>query len=83
MAKDPKQGNEARKIAMHLCQKLSGTKLTEIMDYFGLSSIESASFITHQVRKKRQDIRAFYETVEPVINYIMNKVTHPLFISQQ
>ena len=45
--KGPTKGNEARKLAMYLCQELSGVTLREIAEYFGLKHIGSVSFITH------------------------------------
>ena len=50
--KGPQSENLPRKIAMYLCQELTGAKLHEIAELFGLSSGGSVGFITHDIRKK-------------------------------
>jgi putative transposase len=56
--KGPQKGNEARKIAMYLCQEMANVTLKDIAGYFNLSHSGSVSFITHQVRKsKKEDMR--------------------------
>ena len=57
--KGPKKGNDARKIAMYLCQELANVKLKDIAEHFNLSHVGSVSFITHQVRKMKRESKAF------------------------
>ena len=73
--KGPTKGDEARKLAMYLCQELSGVTLREIAEYFGLKHIGSVSFITHQIRKEKQENRQLDKTLGLVIDYIMKQVT--------
>ncbi len=54
IAKGPKKGLLARKVAMYMCQQLGGYNLAEIMRPFGLSNIGSVSFITTVIRKRIQ-----------------------------
>ncbi len=60
---------------MYLCQELSGVTLREIAEYFGLKHIGSVSFITHQIRKEKQENQQFDKTLGLVIDYIMKQVT--------
>ena len=69
------KGSEARKLAMYLCQGLSAVKLREIAAYFNLSHIGSVNYITHQVRKMKQEDKAFKRTVDCLIKSIMKQVT--------
>jgi len=73
--KGPMKGNKPRKIAMYLCQEVSGAKLREIALYFELKHIGSVSFITHQIRKERNSSSSFDKEVELVVTYIVKKVT--------
>ncbi|MCU7937164.1 MAG: transposase [Candidatus Thiodiazotropha sp. (ex Dulcina madagascariensis)] len=67
--------NEARKVAMYLCQELSAAKLREIADYFNLSHVGSVSYITHKVRKMRNEDKRFGGRVEGLIKSIMKQAT--------
>ena len=69
----PQQGNEARKLAMYLCQELSGAKLTEIADYFNLHHGGSVSFINHQIRQLKREDKAFKRNVEGLIKSLIKQ----------
>ena len=71
----PQKGNEARKLAMYLCQELSAAKLREIADYFNLSHVGSVSYITHQVRKMRYESKENKRKVDSLIKSIMKQAT--------
>jgi putative transposase len=66
---------EARKLAMYLCQELSGAKLTEIADYFNLHHGGSVSFINHQVRKMKKENIGFKLNVECLIKRLLKQET--------
>jgi putative transposase len=59
ISRGPQTENEARKIAMYLCQELVAAKLKEIAYYFNLSHAGSVSFITHQIRQKKRKIPSY------------------------
>ncbi len=71
--KGPQKGNEARKIAMYLCQEMADVRLKDIAEYFNLNHIGSVSFITHQVRKRQN--RGLTRTVDTVVKSIMKQAT--------
>lgn len=73
--KGPNKGGEARKIAMYLCQELGDGKLKDIADYFQLGHVGSVSFITHQVRKRKQRETKFEQLVEEIVRSIMKQAT--------
>ena len=75
VVRGPTKGNEARKIAMYLCQEISAAKLVDIAAYFGLGNIGSVSFITHQIRKRKREDDSFKSEIDSVILYIIRKVT--------
>ena len=75
VAKGPQKGNEARKLAMHLCQELSGAKLSELAEYFNLGHASSVSCITHLVRKMKHADKGFKRKVDSLIKSIIKKVT--------
>ena len=79
ITRGPQQGNEARKLAMYLCQELSGAKLTEIADYFNLHHGGSVSFINHQIRKLNRKDKSFKRNVESLINSLIKQETCPPF----
>lgn len=70
VVKGPQKGNEARKMAMYLCQEIAGGTLTEIAEYFGLGHRASVSFITHQVRKIKREDAKFNQKVGLLIRYL-------------
>lgn len=55
LIRGPQKGNEARKLAIYLCQQLAMAKLTDIATAFQLGHVGSVSFITHQVRMRAKD----------------------------
>jgi len=73
VVKGPQKGNEARKIAMYLCQELAEVKLRDIAEFFNLRHIGSVSFITHQVRKKKGDEKRFASRLSEVMTSIMKQ----------
>jgi len=73
--KGPQKSNEARKIAMYLCQELAAGKLKDIAQYFNLSHIGSVSFITHQIRKKKHEDKYLPDRIDEIIMSIMKQAT--------
>ena len=72
--KGPQKSNEARKIAMYLCQEMADAKLKSIAEYFNLSHIGSVSFITHQVRKRKREDTKLVRKIDVVVKSIVKKV---------
>ncbi|GJL52529.1 MAG: hypothetical protein NPIRA01_37560 [Nitrospirales bacterium] len=75
VVKGPQKGNEARKLAMYLCQELADFQLKNIAEYFQLRHIGSVSFITHQVRTKKRAEKEFAIRLNKVIKHIMKQVS--------
>jgi putative transposase len=75
VCRGPQPENEARKVAMYLCQELAAAKLRDIGDYFGLNHAGSVSFITHQMRQKRREDKGFKYHVDSLIKSLINQVT--------
>jgi REP element-mobilizing transposase RayT len=73
--KGPQKGNEARKIAMYLCQEMANVKLKDIEKYFNLGHIGSVSFVTHQIRKRKNEDIQLARTIDAVIASIIKKAT--------
>lgn len=71
VTRGPQPENEARKVAMYLCQELSAAKLIEIADHFNLSNINSVSSITHQVRKKIAENKRHKQSVNRLIKSLI------------
>ncbi len=71
----PQKGNEARKLAMYLCQELSAATLREIAQYFNLGHVGSVSFITHQVRKMKDEVRGLRRRIDGLIKSIVKQAT--------
>jgi putative transposase len=46
--------NRPRKVAIHLCQELTGSTMGKIAKVFNLGHYRSVSFITHEVRMRKQ-----------------------------
>ena len=66
---------EPRKIAMYLCQELSGKYLREIALYFNLKQIGSVSYNTSMIRKKRINDKKFGKRIDRLIRLINEHVT--------
>ena len=66
----PQQTNHKRKIAMYLCQELTGSKLHQIANTFNLNNLGSASHATHQVRQWVKTNSKLKEQVEEIIKHI-------------
>jgi hypothetical protein len=75
VVKGPQKGNDARKIAMYLCQELAGEKLKDIAEFFKLGHAGSVSFITHQVRKKKREDKHFSLQINKTIKSIMKQAS--------
>ncbi len=73
--KGPKKGNDARKIAMYLCQELASVKLKYIAVHFNLRHVGSVSFITHQVRKMKREGKVFARQIDEAVMSIMKNAT--------
>ena len=63
--------NEARKVAMYLCQELTGATLFEIAALFNLKHYRSASFVTHQIRVRKREDEAFEQRVQGLIKTML------------
>ncbi len=66
---------EARKVAMYLCQELSGKYLKDIAKYFNLSHIGSVSYNTSTIRRKRHENKKFGKKIDKIIKLIHEQVT--------
>ena len=75
LIKGPQKDNEARKLAMYLCQQLAMAKLTDIATAFQLGHVGSVSFITHQVRKRAKDDVRVRQQIERLIKSIVKQAT--------
>ncbi len=64
-----------RKIAMYLCQELSGKYLREIAQYFNLKQIGSVSYHTSMIRKKRRNFKSFGRNIDKLLDLINENVT--------
>ncbi len=73
--KGPQKGNEARKIAMYLCQELADVKLKDLAMYFNLGHVGSVSFITHQVRNMMREDRTMSRRVDKILRGIVKQAT--------
>jgi putative transposase len=63
--------NEARKLAMYLCQELVAAKLADIAIHFHLNNTGSVGFTTHQVRQRIRSDSQFKHRVDALIKRIM------------
>ena len=75
LIKGPQKDNEARKLAMYLCQQLAMAKLTDIATAFQLEHVGSVSFITHQVRKCAKYNERVRQQIERLIKSIVKQAT--------
>jgi putative transposase len=71
--KGPQKGNAARKIAMYLCQEMANVTLKDIAEYFNLSHSGSVSFITHQVRKSKQEDMRLAQKIDSILECIIKQ----------
>lgn len=63
--------NLPRKVAMHLCQELTGATMREIAEAFNLGQYRSVSFITHEVRKRKQHESALSRQVQDIMKRLL------------
>ncbi|PCI00037.1 MAG: hypothetical protein COB79_06265, partial [Zetaproteobacteria bacterium] len=75
VVKGPQVKNEARKVAMYLCQEVTSCYLKDIADLFNLKSIGSVSFITHSVRLNKKQDKEFSKRVDKLIKSIVSQMT--------
>jgi putative transposase len=68
--KGPQSGSKARKVAMYLCQELTGATLSEIARVFNLTHPGSVSFITHQIRHRKPQERKLKRLIDRVIGVL-------------
>ncbi|NOU52150.1 hypothetical protein HG263_16600 [Pseudoalteromonas sp. JBTF-M23] len=73
--KGPSKGFEGRKVAMYFCQELLDARLADMALFFGLGHGGSVSFITHQIRKRRNDDKQFAKRLSDIFEHIMKQVT--------
>ena len=76
LVKVPQKDNEARKLAMYLCQQLAMAKLTDIATTFQFGHVGSVSFITHQVRKRAKNDVRVRQQIERLIKSIVKQATY-------
>jgi len=69
--KGPNKGNEARKMAMYLCQELTGEKHKVIASYFNLQHIGSVSYITCQIRALKAENNEIKRKIEKFIRVLL------------
>ena len=63
--------NEARKVAMYLCQELCAARLVEIAKLFNLTHYGSVTFATHQIRKRKRSDDLFNNRLEAMIKRLV------------
>jgi len=73
--KRPKKENEARKVAMYLCQELTASYLRHIAVYFNLKNIGSVSNATFIIRSHRKSNQKLDRKINKLIKLIMSKAT--------
>ena len=73
VVKGPQNENLPRKVAMHLCQELTGVRLGDIALVFGLLNIGSVSFITHQIRQKCAESHKLGSEIEAIRKSIIKQ----------
>ena len=66
--------NKPRKIAMYLCQQLTGKSQKEIAKYFNLKSTGSVSYTTHMIRSNIKENKKFVKEINSVIKVVIGKV---------
>jgi putative transposase len=59
--------NLPRKVAIHLCQELTGSTMGKIAEVFNLGHYRSVSFITHEVRMRKQKETKFKGQLQAII----------------
>lgn len=62
---------------VYSCQGLAACELKEVTQYFNLSNVGSAHFITCQIRKRKQEDIDLLWKIEGVIANIGNQETYP------
>jgi REP element-mobilizing transposase RayT len=73
--KGPQIENEARKVAMYLCQQLTNKYLIDIAKLFNLTSTSSVSYTTHMIRKRKRENKKFAKKIDGLIKSIASKMT--------
>ena len=73
--KGPQKENEARKVAMYLCQQLTASYLSEIAQLFNLKNTSTVSYNTHMVRKMKRDDKKFAKKIDGLIKSIASQMT--------
>jgi REP element-mobilizing transposase RayT len=69
-----KKENKPRKIAMYLCQQLTGSSQKEIAKFFNLQSSGSVSYTTHMVRVKIRGNKKFAKEIKSLIGDVIRQV---------
>jgi len=75
LKKGPQLENEARKVAMYLCQQLTDKYLIDIAKKFNLKSTGSVSYTTHMIRNKKKDNKKFANKIDGLIKSIASQLT--------
>jgi REP element-mobilizing transposase RayT len=65
---------EARKVAMFLCQELTGEYLKVICQYFNLNHIGSVSYNSSKIRQKNREDKKFSKKLDRIINKVAKQV---------
>jgi REP element-mobilizing transposase RayT len=73
--KGPQTENKARKIAMYLCQQMTGELQKDIASYFNLKHTGSVSYTTHKIRILKRENKLFSKEINSIIKSIIRKVT--------
>ena len=66
--------NKPRKIAMYLCQQLTGKSQKEFAKYFNLKSTGSVSYTIHMIRSNIRENKNFAKEVNSLIKVVIRKV---------
>ena len=80
--KGPQVENEARKVAMYLCQQLTDKYLIDIAKNFNLNRTGSVSYTTHMIRNKKKNNKKFANKIDGLIKSIASQTTplHTFFL---
>ena len=75
LKKGPQVENEARKVAMYLCQQLTDKYLIDIAKIFNLKSTGSVSYTTHKIRNRKKENKNFAKKIDKLIKSIASQMT--------
>ena len=65
--------NDARRIAIYLCQELASAAQKDIAAYFGMGHSRSVSYIIHAVKKQKQVDKSFAQKLAALVDTIIEQ----------